>query len=145
MKAITIYQPWASLIAIGAKEFETRSWSTSYRGPIAIHAAKNDNFNTEFNKIFDSITAGHMIRAFNQAGELKAFKNMPLGCIVAVAELVDVIKTDNFIPSHQERLFGDWSFGRYAWKLANVTMLTDPAPARGKQGLWNWEGGTKDV
>jgi hypothetical protein len=39
MKAITIWQPWASLKACGAKEFETRSWATSYRGPIAIHAA----------------------------------------------------------------------------------------------------------
>lgn len=39
MKAITLWQPWASLIALGAKTIETRSWQTSYRGPIAIHAA----------------------------------------------------------------------------------------------------------
>ncbi len=42
MKAITIWQPWASLIACGAKKFETRSWATNYRGPIAIHVAKKD-------------------------------------------------------------------------------------------------------
>lgn len=42
MKAITLWQPWASLIAIGAKKYETRSWKTNYRGPIAIHAAKKD-------------------------------------------------------------------------------------------------------
>lgn len=40
MKAITIIQPWATLIAIGAKRFETRSWATTHRGPIAIHAGK---------------------------------------------------------------------------------------------------------
>ena len=40
MKAITLWQPWASLLACGAKRYETRSWSTSYRGPIAIHAGK---------------------------------------------------------------------------------------------------------
>ncbi len=40
MKAITIWQPWASLIACGAKKYETRSWATNYRGPIAIHAAR---------------------------------------------------------------------------------------------------------
>ena len=40
IKAITIYQPWASLKACGAKKFETRGWATNYRGPIAIHAAK---------------------------------------------------------------------------------------------------------
>ena len=44
MKAITIWQPWASLLACGGKRFETRSWATSYRGPIAIHAAKKSVF-----------------------------------------------------------------------------------------------------
>lgn len=39
MKALTTWQPWASLLACGAKQFETRGWATSYRGPIAIHAA----------------------------------------------------------------------------------------------------------
>lgn len=42
MKAITIWQPWASLIACGVKQYETRSWPTKYRGPIAIHAAAMD-------------------------------------------------------------------------------------------------------
>lgn len=40
MKALSLTQPWASLIAIGAKRVETRSWSTNHRGPVAIHAAK---------------------------------------------------------------------------------------------------------
>lgn len=40
MKAITVWQPWASLLVSGRKRYETRSWATSYRGPIAIHAAK---------------------------------------------------------------------------------------------------------
>ena len=35
-----MWQPWASLIAIGAKQIETRHWPTKYRGPIAIHTAK---------------------------------------------------------------------------------------------------------
>lgn len=40
MKALSLTQPWATLVAIGAKKIETRSWSTSYRGPVAIHASK---------------------------------------------------------------------------------------------------------
>lgn len=43
MKAITLWQPWASLIACGAKTIETRSWGTPYRGPLAIHASKRMN------------------------------------------------------------------------------------------------------
>ena len=46
VKAITIWQPWASLVAVGAKTMETRSWPTKYRGPIAIHAAQRP-FNTD--------------------------------------------------------------------------------------------------
>lgn len=39
MKAISLWQPWASLVALGVKTIETRSWSTKYRGPLTIHAA----------------------------------------------------------------------------------------------------------
>src|SRR5581483_12013186 len=40
MKCISLYQPWATLVACGQKRYETRSWSTAYRGALAIHAAK---------------------------------------------------------------------------------------------------------
>lgn len=40
MRAISLLQPWATLVALGAKRRETRSWPTRYRGPIAIHASK---------------------------------------------------------------------------------------------------------
>jgi hypothetical protein len=40
IKAISLWQPWASLMAAGVKLHETRHWWTSYRGPLAIHAAK---------------------------------------------------------------------------------------------------------
>lgn len=48
MKAITILQPWASLIACGKKQIETRSWATKYRGPIAIHVGLNTKFLRQF-------------------------------------------------------------------------------------------------
>lgn len=41
MRAITLMQPWASLIALGAKRYETRSWKTHYRGPLAIHSSRD--------------------------------------------------------------------------------------------------------
>jgi len=40
VKALTLTQPWAYLVAVGAKTIETRSWRATYRGPLAIHAAK---------------------------------------------------------------------------------------------------------
>lgn len=42
MKAITVIQPWATLLATGKKHIETRSWKTNYRGEILIHAGKKD-------------------------------------------------------------------------------------------------------
>lgn len=126
MKAITLWQPWASLIAIGAKQYETRSWSTTYRGPIAIHAAmKHPDYFP-----YDSI------RVLREAG----FPTVPRGVVVAVAKLVDVIGTcplaSNVSPL--ERQFGDWRCGRFAWKLEDVQMMEPPIKASGKQGLWNW-------
>ncbi len=40
MKALSLLQPWATLVVIGVKQIETRSWSTAYRGPLLIHASK---------------------------------------------------------------------------------------------------------
>ena len=39
MRALTLWQPYASLIAMGVKVYETRSWGTAYRGDLVIHAA----------------------------------------------------------------------------------------------------------
>ena len=48
---------------------------------------------------------------------------------------------DYFVPTEKELALGDWTPGRYAWELANVKILPEPIPAKGKQGLWNWEEG----
>jgi len=135
MKAITIWQPWASLIAIGAKEYETRSWSTNYRGPIAIHAAKKEPMINGLPEIIQKA-----VRAvFHKRYGSRLVDPTPTGCIVAVAELVEVIRTKDHLPSEQEEMFGDWSPGRFAWKFANVTILSNPTPVSGRQGLWDWE------
>lgn len=39
MKALSVRQPWASLIAEGKKTIELRRWKTSYRGPLLICAS----------------------------------------------------------------------------------------------------------
>ena len=84
MKAITIWQPWASLIAIGAKQYETRSWETKYRGPIAIHAAKKDPCKMPILvEPFETV----LNEELEKAGQ--AFSLLPTGRIIATAELVN--------------------------------------------------------
>ena len=155
MKAITIYQPWASLIAAGAKIYETRGWATNYRGPIAIHAGKKNP-----SVVLAAVDIG-IVSAIGRAFGLlekpitdiiEYLDSLPLGAVIATAELVEChcivqkspstgrIVTDRGIitPMKDELLFGDWTPYRYAWQLANVQMLAEPIPARGQQGLWNW-------
>jgi hypothetical protein len=93
MKALTVWQPWASLMTIGAKEFETRGWPTNYRGKIAIHAAAKPpreamrGLPHDVQKaIFDSLYAEYGA----QSGVLEL---LPTGAVVAIADLVNVWRT----------------------------------------------------
>lgn len=125
IKSISLHQPWASLIACGYKQYETRHWTTNYRGKIAIHAAKN------------FIYIPQLLQLLGKKDKLE----FPLGAIVAIADLTDCILMDReFInlQSDTEKRCGDWQIGRYAWKLENVRAI-EPIPQRGYQGLWNWE------
>ncbi len=125
MKGLTLTQPWATLVALGHKRVETRSWSSRYRGPIAIHAAKGfPGFARDF---------AAEERAIGRCPE-----RLPFGAIVAVAELTRVVPVDTVASqvSALERRLGDWTRGRYAWFLEDVLALEEPIPARGALSLW---------
>jgi hypothetical protein len=95
MKALTLHQPWASLVAVGAKTIETRSWSTRYRGPLAIHAAKMSTGPVLMDGVRVLNDAGYQenpaTRSF--AGPSR-HQPLPLGAILATCTLVDVVATD---------------------------------------------------
>ena len=153
MKAITLTQPWAQLVALGAKRIETRSWSTKYRGPLAIHAAKGFPdwaIETCYQPYFVDVLRKHY--------EAEIASQLPRGMIIATCELVHVVKIDEAISfpacsgigwnkrlwqlNKQERAFGDYSVGRYAWLLENVVRLPEPIPAKGALSLWEWDPNT---
>lgn len=127
--ALTLWQPWAWLIAESVKEYETRGWSTKYRGPLAIHAARRKPKSSDWNWHVLHVMAEHRM----------SVKDMPLGCVVCVVDLVDCIPAAGIMDklSEREKAVGLYAPGRYAWKLANVRKF--PAiPAKGAQGLWRW-------
>lgn len=174
VKALTLHQPWASLIALGVKTIETRSWSTRYRGPLAIHAGR-------------TLVPGHRgdWRCIGPTSDPYLVPKvdgpphpLPLGAIVATCTLVDVVPMmegsglalygqsalvldlphEGDLPHQQgghwligvndlthgkptrvedQRPYGDFAPGRYAWLLADIVPC-DPIPAKGKQGLWEW-------
>lgn len=143
MKAITILQPWATLIATGEKQFETRSWATKYRGDLAIHAGKKVDMDACREPVISAALARHGYTGYN----------LPTGAVVATAELVNCLKSvDTWTDGYElegrrliyspEYEFGDFTPGHYAWELSDVKQLPEPVPAKGQQGLWNWEGGS---
>jgi hypothetical protein len=97
MKALTIRQPWASLIALGVKHIETRSWSTRYRGPLAIHAGvRYDPFVPEDpeRRLWASCSRVLIEPKIGNEDTWKhgnPFHHLPFGAVVAVADLVDVV------------------------------------------------------
>jgi hypothetical protein len=134
MKVISLWQPWASLIAVGGKEYETRSWATRYRGKIAIHAAKTrDHLSLGYQQPFYDVLI--------DSGWYSEPEKLPLGAIVAIAELTAIYRADELYPkiSEQERAFGLYGDGRFAWRLQNVKPLNLPFQVSGKQGLWDCE------
>lgn len=165
MKAITLTQPWATLVALDAKRIETRSWSTKYRGPLAIHAAKG--FPKEAQQLLlvepfaSALEKGGVGRKISDAWFVG---QLPLGCMIATCELVNVVQFGCLSvwvdPTGKERIlekhpisgwvqvppdgtdeykFGDYTPGRYAWILSNIKPLPEPIPVRGSLGVWEWK------
>ncbi|MNO15498.1 ASCH domain protein [compost metagenome] len=139
MKTITMVQPWATLIAINAKQYETRGWKTNYRGDLAIHAGKKIDYEACKEKSIKS--------ALIEYGYTP--DNLPTGAIIATATLKDCLKsvetwTDGYILENgvyvysPEYEFGDFTPGRFAWELTDVKRLLEPITTKGQQGLWNW-------
>jgi len=160
MKAITIHQPYASLIAWGEKRYETRSWSTPYRGPIAIHSGKAGEVLEDFIDCIVSAKQLHKVRLdflnhLADGNEFEYFTWLAIearykkftpdmfvrGGILAIGELTAVHPTDsnfNKLLTDKELALGWYEKGRFAWQIDNVRLLDKPIHARGQQGLWDW-------
>lgn len=143
MKAITVWQPWASLLATGKKHIETRSWRTNYRGEILIHAAKKPYSQIEL------MIPREDRKLIEDALRLRYIdwkERVPTSVIVGKANLVNCVLIDETTAElikeqhPDEYAFGDFTPGRYAWVMESPVLFKEPIPAKGKQRLWNWEG-----
>ena len=141
MKFLTLRQPWASLIALGVKTIETRSWSTSFRGPLAIHAGKAQP--GSFERVGDWVTSmwgdGSWSMVERPSGSLDPVRcvELPLGAVVAVADLVDVV------PIHEWMCSCDLADGPYALVSGTsmgpesiVGLFYAPSGAGFKHPMW---------
>lgn len=131
MKVITLIQPWATLVALGEKRIETRSWSTNIRGEIAIHAGKKVD-KSVFNRPFYS----DIFRKYSITPE-----NIITSSIIAVCKIVDVKRTEDLtdVISNQERAFGNYGPNRFGWILEDIKSIEPIQGVKGMLGFWNYE------
>jgi hypothetical protein len=142
MKALSLWQPWASAVVLGRKELETRSWMTPHRGPLLIHAAQGVPASVRRSPEFAVLLARLGVKSI---GEL------PLGGIVGRVDLVNCLQIidDMHIaagnaecwgcttaPEEPELGWGDYTPGRYAWVMTNPIALPFRRE-RGRQQLFN--------
>lgn len=131
MKALTISQPFASMIMRGEKFVENRTWATNYRGQLAIHAGK-----------------GTQYLSYSE------LENYPTGRIIAVCQLVACVSLEEIKeacddPSRRHELVPNtrltWTDieqhehteGPYCWILEDVQKV-QYVEVSGKQGLWSY-------
>lgn len=145
MKVLSLIQPYATLIALGEKRIETRSWKTNYRGELYIHASK------KIDSIMYREPFCKMLFLKYNYGPYE----LPSGMIIAKCNLVDCFKIvienklnkvayaemgdSRYVINGNEYLFGDYTPGRWAWILQDIEMLKEPIPAKGKLSIWNYE------
>jgi hypothetical protein len=137
-RAISLWQPWSSLLACGAKTIETRGYSTQCRGLVAIHAAqKMVHVPWQEAKI--------IVNALDQNAQPLQDEDyidgLPRGVVVAVVEIYGCITAEEFKAKHPhwhsaEKHFGDFTDGRFAWLTRNSYRLKEPVECKGKQGFF---------
>jgi hypothetical protein len=141
IKALSLTQPWASLVVIGAKRIETRSWPTSYRGPVAIHASKG------FPRDCRALCFEEPFRSALEEAGCRPIA-LPRGQILGVAYLGDCQHTADLrslVIGRREFQFGDYSPGRFGFLLSNAVKFPKPIACDGALKLWNWQVNTELV
>ena len=161
MKGFSVMQPWAGLLARGEKRIETRSWCTGWRGLVAIHASKRFPRRLremcDYGGVFYQDLAPYFARDLYHVETGEPFGRgvpatisdlLPLGAIVAVGYLAEIITTERALAacpvpvigarlSEKELRMGDYGPGRFAWVFREMVRLPEPIPCRGALGLWH--------
>lgn len=139
VKALTVWDPWAWLIRVGLKGYETRSWGTSYRGPLFICAAKRPIDRTWLRYINEILRAhGHASISIDEfrPGHAVALVDLTQDIICNFNAYGKRLRPENL--SDLELRLGDFSRKRHALKLENIRAI-EPFPVTGRQGLFEVE------
>lgn len=125
---ISLWQPWASLMAAGFKLHETRHWMTPTRGRFAIHAAKRVDVSGAPAELCEFALGPDWARS------------VPRGVVMGVGQLTACVRTDApfFEPAQCDLLAGNYGPDRFAWRVEGFRPLREPLPLIGRQSLFSW-------
>lgn len=133
MYALSLLQPWASLVVMDVKTIETRKWQTAHRGPLLIHAGQR--------KAGSVIAEELPIKKWTPS-----FRQLPFGAIIGQVNLVDIRPVESLHLSSSAlatatlelNVFGDETLNKYAWIFEDAMLFNKPIPARGHLYLWSY-------
>lgn len=131
MKVLSLREPFATLLKEKIKQVETRSWKTSYRGELYIHASA-----TKIPKEWkEDLELMNLVKGYPfHYGNIICKCNL-MDCIYMTEEYVKDMKENH----HEEYLCGEYKPGRYAWILEDIEPLKEPIKAKGHLSIWNYE------
>lgn len=119
--ALSIRQPWAWAILYAGKDIENRSWSTSFRGPVCIHASKGMT-RREYDEFEGVYAMDWRVPTIPEPQQLLR------GGIVGTAEIVGCVN----------RSSSPWFFGTWGFVIANAQPV-DFIPCKGALGFFGWK------
>ena len=135
MYALTLWQPWATLLVAGIKQVETRSWSAQPKlklpSKILIHASVRPIKKEEIGPIHEALPPDICLKT-------RSLK-YPLGSVIGSVTVVSstCMDEDSFDElSEVEEALGLWQPGRWAWGCTNAVMFNEPIKCKGRQGFW---------
>jgi len=152
MLALSLWQPYATLVIVGAKCIETRSWPTEHRGAIFVHAADKQS-----RELIELCHEEPFRAALREAG-IRRWQDLPRKAVLGTVEIVDckpiaaayVPTAAGLSESHEDLVddvmspppepecsFGNYAAGRFAWLLAKPNKFTTPITHPGRQRLFN--------
>jgi hypothetical protein len=140
MKAISLWEPWASAMAVGLKANETRNLPTHYRGQLAICSAKKLPSAVHVHEAVVCLLWNNRQRFPGYHGNMMdLLLSLPFGKVVCVVDVFDCRPTEletGWI-TFEEYLLGNYAPGRWVWKTRNYKKLEHPVPVMGRQGFFN--------